>query len=113
MRLQVLLPKVDPQEISIPVACVYADCASKDVQLHHSVQKALRDTMHTPLQARLAGHGGFGGVSVQNRGVRGGAGGSSTHPRSETRAGLWGRENPSARRRCDERDMWGPSGCIS
>jgi hypothetical protein len=51
MRLQVLLPKVDPQEISIPVACVYADCASKDVQLHHSVQKALRDTMHTHLQA--------------------------------------------------------------
>jgi hypothetical protein len=51
MRLQLLLPKVDPKELSIPLACVDADCASKDVQLHHSVQKALRDTMHTHLQA--------------------------------------------------------------
>jgi hypothetical protein len=45
MRLQVLLPKVEPKEISEPAACAYADCGSKDVQLHQAVEKALRDTM--------------------------------------------------------------------
>ena len=46
MRLQLLLPKVEPKEISEPVECVYADCGSKEVQMHQLVEKGLRDTMH-------------------------------------------------------------------
>jgi transposase-like protein len=46
MRLQLLLPKVEPKEISEPVACGYAGCGSKEVQKHQLVEKALRDTMH-------------------------------------------------------------------
>jgi transposase-like protein len=50
MRLQVLLPKVDPKEINEPAACVYAGCRSKHVQMHQPVEKALRDTMHHQVQ---------------------------------------------------------------
>jgi transposase-like protein len=50
MRLQVLLPKVDPKEISIPLECVYAGCGSKQVQKHQPVEKALRDTMHSHVE---------------------------------------------------------------
>lgn len=46
MRLQLLLPKVEPKEISEPAECVYAGCGSKQVQMHQPVEKALRDTMH-------------------------------------------------------------------
>ena len=50
MSLQLLLPKVDPNEISNPLACAYADCGSKHVQMHQSVEKALRDTMYPHVQ---------------------------------------------------------------
>ena len=50
MRLQLLLPKVEPKEISIPLKCVYAGCGSKHVQMHQPVEKALRDTMHTHVE---------------------------------------------------------------
>jgi transposase-like protein len=46
MRLQLLLPKVEPKEIREPVACMYAGCGSKEVQMHQPVEKALRDTMY-------------------------------------------------------------------
>ena len=32
MRLQLLLPKVEPKEISEPRECVYEGCGSKQVQ---------------------------------------------------------------------------------
>jgi transposase-like protein len=47
MRLQMVLPKVEPKEISEPVACVYEGCGSKEVQKHQEVQKALRDTKYS------------------------------------------------------------------
>jgi transposase-like protein len=50
MRLQLLLPKVEPKEISIPLGCVDAGCASKDVHLHQPVEKALRDTKYTHVE---------------------------------------------------------------
>lgn len=34
----------------MPLKCVYADCASKHVQMHQPVEKALRDTMHTHVE---------------------------------------------------------------
>ena len=46
MRLQLLLPKVEPKEIREPVACAYAGWGSKEVQKHQSVGKALRDTIY-------------------------------------------------------------------
>ena len=46
MRLQLLLPKVEPKEITEPGECVYAGCGSKRVQMHQAVEKGLRDTMH-------------------------------------------------------------------
>lgn len=46
MRLHLLLPKVEPKEISEPKECVYAGCGSERVQMHQPVEKALRDTVH-------------------------------------------------------------------
>jgi transposase-like protein len=50
VRLHLLLPKVDPKAIAVPSKCGYADCASKQVQLHQPVSKALRDTVHHQVQ---------------------------------------------------------------
>jgi transposase-like protein len=50
MRLQLLLPKVEPKEITEPGECVYAGCGSKRVQMHQSVEKGLRDTMHKQVE---------------------------------------------------------------
>ena len=50
MRLQLLLPKVEPKEISEPTACVHAGCGSKRVQMHQTVEKALRDTISIKLR---------------------------------------------------------------
>ena len=50
MRLHVLLPKVNPKEIPVPSKCGYADCSSKQVQMHQPVNKALRDTVHQQVQ---------------------------------------------------------------
>ncbi len=50
MRLQVLLPKVDPKQIREPAACAYAGCGSKDVQMHQPVEKALRDTRYSHVE---------------------------------------------------------------
>ena len=50
MRLQLLLPKVEPKEISEPVKCEYEGCGSKEVQMHQKVQKALRDTKYQQVE---------------------------------------------------------------
>jgi hypothetical protein len=50
MRLQLLLPKVEPKEISEPRECVYEGCGSKQVQMHQPVEKALRDTVYQQVQ---------------------------------------------------------------
>ena len=42
MRLQMLLPKVEPKVIGNPSKCAYEECGSKQVQLHQPVKKALR-----------------------------------------------------------------------
>ena len=46
MRFHLLLPKVDPKAMPVPSKCGYTDGASKKVQLHQPVSKALRDTVH-------------------------------------------------------------------
>ena len=50
MRLQLLLPKVETKEISVPEKCVYEGCGSKEVQMHQEVQKPLRDTKYTQVE---------------------------------------------------------------
>ena len=50
MRLQLLLPKVDPKEMNEPAECVYTDCGSKQVKMHQQVEKALRDTMYSHVE---------------------------------------------------------------
>ena len=50
MRLQLLLPKVDPKAMAEPSKCAYADCTGKRVQLHQPVNKALRDTVYQQVQ---------------------------------------------------------------
>src|SRR5947208_12176879 len=50
MRLQLLLPKVDPKEMNEPAECVYTDCGSKQVKMHQKVEKALRDTMYSHVE---------------------------------------------------------------
>src|SRR5215469_11996757 len=52
MRLQLLLPKVEPKEISEPTECVYEGCGSKQVQMHQPVEKALRDTVYQQVEAQ-------------------------------------------------------------
>src|SRR5437763_16710862 len=51
MRLQLLLPKVDPEAIPLPSKCGYADCTSQQVSLHQPVSKALRDTKYEQVEA--------------------------------------------------------------
>jgi transposase-like protein len=50
MRLHLLLPKVDPKAIPVPLECAYADCTSKQVRFHQPVKKALRDTVHQQVE---------------------------------------------------------------
>jgi transposase-like protein len=51
MRLHLLLSKVEPNAITEPAECIYAGCASKRLQVHQPVKKALRDTMHRQVEA--------------------------------------------------------------
>lgn len=50
MRFQLLRPKVEPKEISEPGECMDAGCGSKEVQMPHPVEQALRDTMPQPVE---------------------------------------------------------------
>src|SRR5512142_2270516 len=50
MRLHLLLAKVEPKAIPVPVKCADPKCSSKRVQLHPPVNKALRDTVHQQVQ---------------------------------------------------------------
>ena len=51
MRLQLLLPKVNPAQRVEPTACVYTNCRGTHFRLHQPVTKALRDTRHSCVEA--------------------------------------------------------------
>src|SRR5438067_3103434 len=51
MRLHLLLAKVEPKAMPVPSKCGYANCTSKQIQLHQPVKKALRDTVHQQVEA--------------------------------------------------------------
>ncbi len=50
MRLRILLPKVNPEAITVPTHCAYAGCGGRKFHVHQEVRKALRDTVYQEVQ---------------------------------------------------------------
>jgi transposase-like protein len=46
MRLQLILPRVQPGEIEIPAVCLYEGCESRHFRHHQEVDKPLKDTRY-------------------------------------------------------------------
>jgi transposase-like protein len=51
MRLRIVLPKVNPEAISVPTRCPSPDCGGKTLHLRQQVSKPLRDTVYQQVQA--------------------------------------------------------------
>jgi transposase-like protein len=49
MRLNLILPRVEPADVKVPEACPV--CGSKHLRLHQEVEKPLRDTLHPRVKA--------------------------------------------------------------
>jgi hypothetical protein len=52
MRLELLLPPVDPEEWQAPRRCPYARCGGRHFRLHQVVGKPIRDTLYPSVTAR-------------------------------------------------------------
>src|SRR2546421_3356518 len=50
MRLRIVLPKVNPEAITVPTHCVYAGCGRRKFHLRQEVRKPLRDTVYQEVQ---------------------------------------------------------------
>jgi len=50
MRLRIVLPKVNPEAITIPTHCAYAGCGGRKFHLRQEVAKPLRDTVYQEVQ---------------------------------------------------------------
>jgi len=50
MRLRIVLPKVNPEAITVPTRCSYAGCSGRKFHLRQEVTKALRDTVYQEVQ---------------------------------------------------------------
>jgi hypothetical protein len=50
MRLRIVLPKVNPEAITVPTRCSDADCSGRKFHLRQEVRKALRDTVYHEVQ---------------------------------------------------------------
>ena len=50
MRLRILLPKVNPEAITVPTQCAYAGCDGRKLYLRQEVVKPLRDTVYQQVQ---------------------------------------------------------------
>jgi transposase-like protein len=51
MRLHMILPRVDPHEFQVPTACPYPGCQGKQVELHQTVTKPVKDTGYHTVSA--------------------------------------------------------------
>ena len=51
MRLQMILPQVEPTEVTLPSICPYAGCDGKHFGFHQVVEKPLRDTRYPQVEA--------------------------------------------------------------
>lgn len=52
MRLRIVLPKVNPEAMTVPTRCAYADCSGRAFHLRQEVVKPLRDTVYQEVQVR-------------------------------------------------------------
>jgi hypothetical protein len=50
MRLRIVLPKVNPEAITVPTRCVYTGCRGRKFHLRQQVAKPLRDTVYHEVQ---------------------------------------------------------------
>ena len=50
MRLRIILPKVNPEAITVPTRCVYAGCRGSKFHLRQEVTKPLRETVYHEVQ---------------------------------------------------------------
>ncbi len=50
MRLRIVLPKVNPEAMTVPTRCIAADCGSRTFHLRQEVPKLLRDTVYHEVQ---------------------------------------------------------------
>ncbi len=75
MRLRILLPKVNPETITVPTSCAYTGCGGRKSRLHQEVAKPLRDTVYDAVSARVELWSGVisirraWGLSVQKAGL--------------------------------------------
>jgi hypothetical protein len=51
MRLHMILPQVEPEEVTEPTVCPYKGCQGEHFRLHQQVAKPLRDTVHDQVTA--------------------------------------------------------------
>jgi hypothetical protein len=52
MRLQMILPKVEPEKVVPPVVCPYKDCQGTHFRLRQDVAKPVRDTVYEQVTAQ-------------------------------------------------------------
>jgi len=52
MRLRLLLPRVEPSEMTAPTLCPYEGCEGRHFRFHQAVPKALRDTVYPEVRAQ-------------------------------------------------------------
>lgn len=51
MRLQLILPRVEPESMAVPEVCPYEGCEGRHFRLHQAVPKAVRDTVYEEVTA--------------------------------------------------------------
>jgi hypothetical protein len=51
MRLQLILPRVEPADIDVPSVCPYEDCQGRHFRHHQQVDKAVKDTHYDSVSA--------------------------------------------------------------
>ena len=51
MRLQLILPRVEPTEMKLPSVCPYEDCQGRHFRYHQEVSKAVKDTKYEAVSA--------------------------------------------------------------
>jgi transposase-like protein len=51
MRLQLILPHVEPAEMKLPSVCPYEDCQGRHFRYHQEVSKAVKDTKYEAVSA--------------------------------------------------------------
>jgi transposase-like protein len=51
MRLKLILPEVNPEQITKPEKCRYGKCGGKHFKVHQEVKKAIRDSKYTEVSA--------------------------------------------------------------